>query len=72
MKRRMNPLAVIALVIMAGAAFVLAFFIKGLLPSAIGKWSGFIFWWTVILIAGGGALLIGKFINKMISRNLES
>ena len=64
MRRQMNPLAVIVMILIAIAAFIIAFIVKGHLSESVEAFKGLIFWGIVVVIGGGGAVLSGKFMNK--------
>ncbi|MCR5451449.1 MAG: hypothetical protein K6F00_02345 [Lachnospiraceae bacterium] len=64
MRRRMNPIAVIVLVVVMIAAFAAGALVKNILPDVVGKFSNFIFWSVVIVVGAGGSLLVGRFLNK--------
>ena len=64
MKRRTNPMAVIAMLGILIAAIILAFFIKGILPEEIAQWKDLIFWGILAGGAGAGCVLCGRFLNR--------
>ena len=64
MRKGIRPLAIILLIIAVIAAFVLAFFVKGILPGELKRWSDLIFWGIVIIIGWGGALLAGRLCGR--------
>ena len=64
MRRGINPLAVVVMTLIAIAAFVVAFLVKGHLPENLYNFRGLIFWGIVIVLGGGGALFSGKFFNR--------
>jgi|UPI0004828332 hypothetical protein len=64
MRRQMNPVAVIVMILITIAAFIIAFIVKGHLPESVEAFKGLIFWGIVVVIGGGGAVLSGKFMNK--------
>ena len=50
MRKGIRPLAIILLIIAVIAAFVLAFFVKGILPGVLNRWSHLMFWDIVMII----------------------
>lgn len=60
MRRGMNPLAILLLIVILAAAIAFAFFVKGILPEHLSQWSNLIFWGILIAIGGIGAVLAGK------------
>lgn len=52
MRRGINPLAVVFLIGAVIAAFVLAFYVRGILPEEWERWSALIFWGIVIVVGG--------------------
>lgn len=64
MKRRTNPVAVIAMFVIVIAAIILAFFIKSALPAEFAKWKDIIFWGILVGGAGLGGVICGKYLNR--------
>ena len=64
MKRGINPLAVIVMIIAAAAAIVVGLLVQNALPQEAEQYKGLVFWGIVIGIGGGGALLAGRQLNK--------
>ena len=64
MKRGINPLAVIVMIIGAAAAIVVGLLVQNALPQEAEQYKGLVFWGIVIGIGGGGALLAGRQLNK--------
>ncbi|MFR6332865.1 MAG: hypothetical protein ACLUOI_31585 [Eisenbergiella sp.] len=64
MRRGIHPLAIVLLIVAVIAAFVLAFFVRGILPEELERWSELIFWGIVIVVGGAGALLAGRLFRR--------
>lgn len=64
MRRGIHPLAIVLLIVAGIAAFVLAFFVRGILPEELERWSELIFWGIVIVVGGAGALLAGRLFRR--------
>ena len=64
MKRGINPLAVIVMIIAAAVAIVVGLLVQNSLPPEAEQYKGLVFWGIVIGIGGGGALLAGRQLNK--------
>lgn len=64
MKRGINPIAVIVMIIAAAVAIVVGLLVQNALPPEAAQYKGLIFWGIVIGIGGGGALLAGRQLNK--------
>ena len=64
MRRRMNPIAMIALVVVILAAFAAGAVVRNIMPDTLDKFSNLIFWGVVIVVGAGGSLLTGRFLNK--------
>lgn len=64
MRRGINPFAIIVLFVTTVIAFIMATTVKNVLPQQIEQWSGLIFWLVLIIVGGGSALIVGKFMNR--------
>ena len=64
MKRGINPIAVIVMIIAAAAAIVIGLLVQNALPPEASQYKGLVFWGIVIGIGGCGALLAGRQLNK--------
>ena len=64
MRRGINPLAVVFLIGAVIAAFVLAFYVRGILPEEWERWSDLIFWGIIVVVGGAGALLAGRLFGR--------
>ncbi len=64
MRRRTNPLIVVAMVAVAIVAFVAAFVVKGILPDTMQAWKNLIFWSLVAGVDIIGGLLVGKLFGR--------
>ena len=60
MKKRLSPIAVILLIVIAVAAFVVAAHIRNSLPEDLSKYKDLIFWGIIVLSGGIGSFVIGK------------
>ncbi len=60
MKKRLSPVAVILLIVIAVAAFVVAALVRNALPESVSKYKDLIFWGIIVLSGGIGSFVIGK------------
>jgi len=60
MKKRLSPVAVILLIVIAVAAFVVAALVQNALPESVSKYKDLIFWGIIVLSGGIGSFVIGK------------
>jgi hypothetical protein len=63
-KKGINPLGVLVMIMCVILAFVIAGVVKGALPDSVEKYSNLIFWGVVIVVGGVGSLLSGKFFGR--------
>lgn len=64
MRRGIHPLSIVLFIVAVVAAFALAFFVRGILPEELERWSDLIFWGIVIVVGGAGALLAGRLFGR--------
>ncbi len=64
MRRGINPLAVVVMILIAAAAIVVAVLVRNALPPEAENFKGIVFWGIIIGIGGGGALFAGRKFNR--------
>ncbi len=64
MRRRKNPLVVAGMAAVIVLAFVVAYFIKRMLPDSVGGWKNLIYWLVVTGIDLSGGFAVGKIFGK--------
>lgn len=64
MKRGISPVKIILAILVVIAALIISLAVKLLLPVAMERFSGILFWGVFMLIAVPGVFLVGRFAGR--------
>ena len=64
MRKKSNPMAIVAVIAGVGAGVALGFVVRGLIPESAASWRGLAFWGVLAGCGAVGAFIGGKIRNK--------
>lgn len=63
MNKRTNPVSIIVAIVIVIVAAILAFVVKGMLPTSMSRWSGLVFYAIITIVGGSGVFIVAKKMN---------